>query len=117
MPVRQAEASREFFADPERVFSRKHECDSLLRLVRNCIDGGCGRMAGHRAGIAEAEIDILVAVNVSEVRAVSFRNEDWKFAGPFFHPIHGYAAEERALGAFVERGGSRAGGDEVSFFA
>ena len=39
------------------------------------------------------------------------------FAGPFFHPVHGDAAEEGFLGAFVERGGFGMGRDEIIFFA
>src|SRR5271168_514252 len=51
------------------------------------------------------------------MRAVSCGDEDGKFAGPFFHPVHGDAAEEGFLGAGVEGGGERAFGDEFFFFA
>ena len=74
-------------------------------------------MAGHGAGVTEAEVDVMVAVDVGETRAVGFGDEDRKFAGPFFHPVHGDAAEEGFLGAFVERGGFGMGRDEIIFFA
>jgi hypothetical protein len=58
-----------------------------------------------------------VTVNILEMRAVGFGDEDGKFAGPFFHPIHGDAAEEGFLCAGVESGGERAFIDEFFFFA
>src|ERR1700683_862604 len=76
-----------------------------------------GGVSGHGAGVAEAEIDVIVAVNILEMRAVSFGDEDGKFAGPLFHPVHGDAAEEGFLGAGVESGRERAFGDEFFFFA
>ena len=44
-------------------------------------------------------------------------DEDGKGAGPFVHPVHGDAAEERILGAEIECGGVRVIGDEAFFFA
>jgi hypothetical protein len=74
-------------------------------------------MAGHGAGIAEAEVNIIVTVNILEMGAVGFSDEDGKFAGPFFHPVHRDAAEEGFLCAGVEGGGERAFGNEFFFFA
>jgi hypothetical protein len=48
---------------------------------------------------------------------VGFGDEDGKFSGPFFHPIHGDAAEEGFLCAGVESGGPRAFFDEFFFFS
>jgi hypothetical protein len=44
-------------------------------------------------------------------------DEDGERAGPFFHPVHGDAAEERALGAVVEGGGLGMVIDEALGFA
>ena len=74
-------------------------------------------MAGHGAGVTEAEVDVLVAVDVGETRARASATKTGKFAGPFFHPVHGDPAEEGFLGAFVERGGFGMGRDEIIFFA
>jgi hypothetical protein len=92
---------RKLFADPERVGGGKHERDSLPRLARNRFRGGGGRMARHRAGVAEAEVNVFEAVHIKEMRAVGFGYEDRKFSGPLFHPVHWDAAEKRTLGAFV----------------
>src|ERR1700678_4207263 len=74
-------------------------------------------MVGQRAGVAEAETDLVVTVDVGEGGAAGFGDEDRKFAGPFFHPVHGAPAEEGFLGAFVERGGFGMSRDEIIFFA
>jgi hypothetical protein len=73
-------------------------------------------MAGHSAGVAKAEINVIVAVNILEMRAMGFCDEDWKFAGPFFHPVHGNAAEKGFLRAGVEGGGERSMVRRVDFF-
>ena len=73
-------------------------------------------MTGHGAGVAQAEINVIVAVDILEMRAVGFGDEDGKFAGPLFHPVHGDAAEEGFLGAGVKSGRQWAFGDEFFFF-
>src|SRR5271154_3749024 len=117
LPERQAETEGEFFAHVERVFGGKHEGNSLLGLAEDRFDGGGGRMASHGAGVTEAEVDVVVTVDVGDGGAVGFGDENRKFAGPFFHPVHGDAAEEGFLGAFAERGGFGMSRDEIIFFA
>jgi hypothetical protein len=51
---------------------------------------------GHRARVAEAEVDVLVAVDVGEARALGVRREDREAARPADHPVHRDAAEQRA---------------------
>jgi hypothetical protein len=53
----------------------------------------------------------------SGVRAFGGFYEDGEGARPFFHPVHGHAAEEGGLGALVESGGFRVVGDEMAGFA
>ena len=65
LPVRQAEAAGQLLADPERVLGREHERDARARLLRDRRDGRRRRVAGHRAGVAEAEVDVVVAVDVA----------------------------------------------------
>ena len=69
LPVGQAEAALEIFADPERVFGGKHERDAFADAAGDGVGDDIGRMAGHGAGVAEAEVDVVVAVNVGEMRA------------------------------------------------
>ncbi len=117
LPEWKSEAARQFFADPNGVFGGEHERDAAFRLTCNPIGETGGRMAGHRSGIAEAEIDVFAAVHVGEVRAVSFGDENRKSSSPLFHPVHGDAAHQGMAGALVEGGGFGMFGDELRVFA
>ena len=59
----------ELFADPERIFGGKHEGDAFADAAGDGFGDDVGRVAGHGAGVAEAEVDVVVAVNVGEMRA------------------------------------------------
>src|SRR4029079_16840442 len=61
----------------------------------HCADGRLGRMAGHRSGVAQAEVDVFVPVDVREARAVRFRREDREATRPADHPRHRHAAQQR----------------------
>jgi hypothetical protein len=74
-------------------------------------------VASHGARVAEAEVDVVMAINVGEVRAAGGFYKDWECAGPLVHPIHRHAAEEGRLGAKIEFRGTRMIGDEAFFFA
>jgi hypothetical protein len=93
LPVREAEAVLKFLAYDDRVFAGQHQRDSAPRLLLHCRYRGGWRVAGHRAGIAEAEIDVTVAVDVEELGAPRFTHERRECAGPLRHPVHGHAAE------------------------
>src|SRR5260370_20000150 len=105
LPVWKAEAALEILADPEGIFGGKHEGDALFGAASNGFGDDIGRVAGHGAGVAEAEIDIIAAVHVGKVCAFGGFDEDGESASPFFHPVHGDAAEEGGLSALVESGG------------
>ena len=117
LPERKAETALEIFADPERVLGGKHERDAFAHAAGNGFGDDLRRVAGHGAGVAEAEVDVIVAINVGEMGASGGFHEDREGAGPFVHPVHGDAAEKRALGAEIEFGGTRVIGDETFFFA
>ena len=70
LPVGQPEAPRQLLADPQRVLARQHQRDAARRLRRDRAQRRLGRVAGHRAGVAEAEVDVLVPVDVGEARAL-----------------------------------------------
>ena len=73
-----------------------------LHLLFDRFHGGEGRMAGHGAGVAQAEIDVAVAVHIVEVRALGLADEGRESAGPLDHPVHGHAAQQRFAGAFEQ---------------
>src|ERR1700682_76107 len=117
LPVRKAEAALEIFADPERILGGKHEGNALFDATGDGSGDDFGRVAGHSASVTEAKVDVFAAVHVGEVRTSSGFNEHGESAGPFFHPVHGDAAEEGILSALVEGGGFRVVGEEAGFFA
>ena len=87
-----------------RVLDRQHEGDALAQLALDGRDRRGGRVTGHRAGVAEAEVDVVVAVDVLEVGAAApISTNSGKPPGPLDHPVHRHAVEQRALGPLVER--------------
>ena len=96
LPRRQPEAPLHLLPDPQRVLARQHQRDPARRLRGDRAQRRLGRVAGHRAGVAEAEVDVLVAVDVAEARALRLVREHREAAGPARHPVHGHAAEQRA---------------------
>jgi len=56
-------------------------------------------VAGHRTGVAEAEVDVFAAVHVSEVRAFGGFTKIRECPAHFFIQFIGDAAEEGGLGA------------------
>ena len=113
LPVGQPEAPRHLLADPQRVLARQHQRDAARGLRRDRAQRRLGRVAGHRAGVAEAEVDVLVAVDVGEARALGLGREHGEAAGPAHHPVHRHAAEQRVLRLLGERVGARVLGAEA----
>jgi hypothetical protein len=91
LPPREAEAAAELAPDPERVLARQHQRDPVLGLLGNRAHRRLRRVAGHCSRVAEAEVDVLVAVDVGEARAVRLRREDGEAAGPADQPRHRHA--------------------------
>ena len=116
LPVRQMKATLQFFADPDGVLRGQHQRDSTIELRLRGGNGGCGGMSGHGSGIAEAEIDVAMSVDIDDFGSVSFADERRKCSGPFGHPVHGHAAEERFAGAGEERFRFGMGGREIFLF-
>ena len=71
-------------------------------LVGDRLGGRRRRVAGHRAGVAEAQVDVLVAVDVGEAGAGRPRDEDRERARPLDHPVHRHAGRAATAGALVE---------------
>ncbi|MOA01267.1 hypothetical protein D3C78_1206610 [compost metagenome] len=70
-------------------------------------------MAEHAAGVAEAEVEVLVTVDVEEAGALGALDEQRCRRRPVAHPVHRHAAEQRLAGALGQRHGLRVGGDEA----
>ena len=79
----QAEAAGELLADPDGVLGRQHERDAAARLrgdrLRRPPAGAWPVMAPVSP---EAEVEVVAAVGVGEVRAASLRDEEGEAARP-----------------------------------
>src|SRR5512136_168330 len=74
-------------------------------------------MAGHRAGVAEAEVDVLVAVDAGEPSAARLGDIGREGTRPARHPIHGDAVEHVRLRPLKELVGAGVARDEELVFA
>src|SRR4029079_14026793 len=70
-------------------------------------------VAGHRTGVAEAEIHVLAPVHVDHAVADCAFDGDREAAGPQHHPGHRHAADQRALRTLVQLGRARVLGAEA----
>ena len=55
-------------------------------------------MAGHRTGVAEAEIDVLTPADVREAAAAGIGHEQREAPRPLRHPVHRHAGEKVLTG-------------------
>ena len=113
LPVGEAEAASKLLADPARVLGGEHQGDAADCLGGDRLGRCGGRMPGHRAGIAQAEVDVGVAVHVGEVGARRLGHEHRVRAGPLRHPRHRHAGKERLLPLLKELPGARVLLDEA----
>ena len=102
LPEREPEAPRQLLADPGRVLGRKHRRRAARRLGSERLDDRLRRVPGHRARVAEAEVDVLVAVDVDDPRALRLLDEHREAARPASHPAHRDAEQERRAGALAQ---------------
>ena len=108
LPEREPEAARELLPGPGRILGRQHRGDPGGRPLGDRADDRLGRVPGHRTGVAEAEVDVLVAVDVDDARALRLGQEERVRAGPAHHPRHRDAAQQRSPGPLRERPRTRA---------
>ena len=95
LPAREPEPAAQLLGHPDRVLRRQHRGDALGGALG---DGGRDlrqRVAGHRAGVAQAQVDVLDAVDVREPRPGGRVHEHRERAGPPRHPRHRYAGQQR----------------------
>ena len=100
-PLRRAEAAGELGADPGGVLGRHHRGDAVSAASCDRLDGRGRRVAGHRAGVAEREVDVGVAVEVGHAGVLRVVEIEREAARGEVHPGHGDAAEQVWLGVCV----------------
>ena len=113
LPVLQAEAVRELRGHPERVLRRQHRGDAAPGLGGDGGDRPLRGVPGHGAGVAEAEVDVLVPVDAGEPGAVRLGHVGRERARPARHPVHGDAVEHVRLRPLEELTRARVARDEA----
>ena len=78
----EAEAALQLLAHDHGVLGGEHEGDPARHPLRGRPHRGRGRVPGHRPGVAEAEIEVAVPVDVLEVGALAPGGEDREAARP-----------------------------------
>ena len=76
---------------------------------RDGLDRRLRAVAGHRAGVAEREVDVLVAVDVGDAVAARLVEVEREAAAPLGHPRHRHPAEQ-VPGTLEEGAGAGVGG-------
>ena len=57
----------------------------VVMLALRCVQHGLWRVPAHRAGVAEAEVGIVAAVDIADARALRCLGIDRKAARPAPH--------------------------------
>ena len=103
LPPADAEPALELVGGDDRVLGGQHVGDAAAELLLDRADRGVGTVPGHRARVAQAEVDVLVAVDVREVGPSGLLDEERIGPCPLDHPVHGNTVEKGAPGALEER--------------
>ena len=102
LPRRQSEAAGQLLAAPDRVLAGEHDGDAATDLFPDRVRHGRRRVPCHRAGVPEAKVDVLVTVHIHEASPSGLLDEDGVGPGPFGHPVHRDARQQRSPGALEE---------------
>ena len=113
LPVPQAEAPGHQLADGAGVLARQHRRHPALQLRVDRGDRRARGVAAHRPGVAEAEVDVGVAVDVGDLGALRLADVDGEATGPARHPVHRHPREQILGGAFVHLARAGVGGLEA----
>ncbi|ABA52578.1 hypothetical protein BURPS1710b_A1291 [Burkholderia pseudomallei 1710b] len=98
LPVRQPEAARELRRDPRGVLARQHRRVAARRLLGERACDGLGRVAEHRARVAQAEVGVAMAVDVGEMRAARVIDIERERRRPVAHPVQRHAEQQMLRG-------------------
>ena len=96
LPERKAEAAGQLVGHPGSILRRQHGGQAGGRPGGQRLGHLSQSVTSHGPGVAQAEIDVVDAVDVDEVGAVSLGEGEWEGARPSVHPGHRDAAEEVA---------------------
>ena len=107
LPDRKTKAAGEFLADERSVLGGEHGRHAALELRGDRGDGRRGPMPGHRAGITQAQVDVVVPIGATKVGAFRFLDNDGEAARPLRHPVHRHATQQRMAGALEQASGAR----------
>ncbi len=107
LPIGQAEAPRQFGADPQAVLGRQHQGGAAPRLAGVGVGHRRLGVAEHGAAIAEGEVDVLLAVDVGDARALGLFHQQRAVARPLLHPVQRCAVQPVAAVFPVGLGGAR----------
>ena len=117
LPERQAEARGQQFAADHGVFARQHGGQAVVGLLGDGLGDRVRRVAKHGAGVAQAEVDVLVAVDVIKAGALGALDEQRAGRRPVGHPVHRHAGVQRAARAFGQGDGLRIAFEETGALA
>lgn len=118
LPVGQAEEPGKAACHDDGVFRRQHiGCPATGDLSRHHLGDGRIGVAEEGRGIAEAEIDIAMSVDIRQPGADRSFGEDRIGAAPLAHPMQGHAVRHVTHGFFVQDTGARMRGDEAFLLA
>ena len=95
-PLRHPEAPGELLAHPGGVLGGQHQGRAAL-LAEAALHRGDRRrrrVPGHGRGVAQREVDVDLAVDVLDARAVRGGGVDRMSADPLGHPGHRHAADQ-----------------------
>jgi len=103
LPVGQAKARGEQLATHQGIFAGQHGGQAVASLLGKGLGDRLRRVAEHAAGVAQAEVDVLVAVDIMETRPLGALDEQRTGRRPIGHPVHRHAAEQRLASALGQR--------------
>jgi hypothetical protein len=115
LPERQAEQVREFLTHACGTLRGQHGRDARGARPGQRAGDGRRRVTEHGAGVAQAEIDVAVAVDVLDVDTQRAAHEQRVRRVPVPHPMHGHAAQParcarlRQASGFAMRGAETVG--------
>ena len=113
LPERQPEALGQQLTDHGRVFAGQHRGQAARGLARHRLNHRCRRVAEHRAGVAEAEVDQRVAVRVDKLRARGLCHLQRERRAPVVHPVQRHAEHQVSRGSRGQFARARVARDEL----
>ena len=95
-PLGHTKAFGKVFGYPLGVFGGKHRGDAteFSDAALHGLDGCCRGVSGHRSGVTECEVDVLIPIDVRDPVPLRGGEVDRVPTGPLVHPGHRHSPEE-----------------------